>query len=65
MSQVSKYAARAGWETYSMTMEDAERRKGVPTETVGTSGGYEIKLRADEQVWRIFGEFEGFGKLSV
>jgi hypothetical protein len=39
--------------------------KGIPTETVGTSGAWEIKLHTDDQVWRNLEEFERFGRLST
>jgi hypothetical protein len=32
--------------------------KGVPTETVGTSGAGKIKRRVDDQAWRKLGEIE-------
>src|SRR5258706_11145493 len=37
--------------------------KRIPTETVGTSGAWQKKLRADDHVWRNLGEFAVFGNV--
>src|SRR6267154_606928 len=37
--------------------------KSIPTGTAGTSGACQKNLRADDQVWRILGEFAVFGKV--
>src|SRR5438132_842488 len=55
MLQVRKNGARAGWETYSTRMEDAERRKG---HSHGDRGNERLEC-ADDQVWRKRGQLIG------